>query len=196
MHYLCLCSCFALIIPATYAASSWTSLLVQINVTHLHDRNPWELYYFFLFHTQCGENNIYIYFWLAKKMHFDPWKIFSCVQHGDTTAVGSGAKTLPKTCGINPVLVWIYNFFPKRMKLMSDHDCCLSLWFEGNAASREQRWHRNFNLHPSCTNALRNPHAVYTNWSLCFKREHLSGKCCAVCGGPGTLTPQALRFIT
>lgn len=58
---------------------------------------------------------------------------------------------------------------------MSHHDCRVPLWFEGNASSREQRWHRNFNLHPSYTNALRNPHAVYTNWSLCFKREHLSG---------------------
>ena len=58
---------------------------------------------------------------------------------------------------------------------MSDHDCRFSLWFEGKVSSREQRWHRNFNLYPSYTNALRNPHAVYTNWSLCFKREHLSG---------------------
>lgn len=58
---------------------------------------------------------------------------------------------------------------------MSDHDCRVSLWLEGNASSREQHWHRNFNLHPSHTNALRKPHAVYTNWSLCFKRERLSG---------------------
>lgn len=76
---------------------------------------------------------------------------------------------------------------------MCDHDCRVSLWFEGNASSREQRLRRNFNLHPFYTNALRNPHAVYTNWSLCFKREALSG---SVVLHAEALTPQALRFIT
>lgn len=54
-------------------------------------------------------------FLARKKTHFDPQQIFPCVQRGDTAVVGSAAKTLAKTCGINPVLVWIYNF-PKEDK--------------------------------------------------------------------------------
>lgn len=66
---------------------------------------------------------------------YEPQLIFPCVQYGHTTVVGLAMKILSrKHMGLTQ-FYFGFQIFPKRIKPMNDHECHISLLFEGNASS-------------------------------------------------------------